>query len=272
MSYATQEASIQSAGPIFGYEFLQADQAWRFTNNHDPVTVNTHEWTPAAISHSEVTQSSEINRDALSLTFPRTNEFARQFLTDLIDVVTTVTIWRGHPDDGEYVAYWKGRVAAATASGQTIRVECESVFTSLRRPGLRARYQRTCRHSLYGRGCNLDIALFATATTASAISASGTVITVAAASSQADGWWFGGILKYGNAMRMIVAHAGTSITISRPIDGLAADIADGGASVSIHPGCNRSMQICAEKFNNLDNYGGFPWIPTKNPMGGSSIV
>lgn len=267
MSYAAVDVTVQGGQPIFLYEFVQPGETWRFTSSPVPVSHAAQTWTPEAIIHSDVTQSSELNKDAVTLTFPRTNTFAQQFLTEMQDAVTQVTIWRGHPDDGEFVAYWKGRVAAGSASGQAIRVECESIFTSLRRPGLRARYQRTCRHSLYGRGCRLTLATFATASTVSTISADGMTMTIPAASSQADGWWFGGILKFGDIMRMIIAHSGTSITISRPIPGLIAT-----SAVSIHPGCDRSRGTCLTKFNNLDNYGGFPWIPLKNPMGGSSIV
>jgi len=42
--------------------------------------------------------------------------------------------------------------------------------------------------------------------------------------------------------------------------------------VKIYPGCDRVRATCESKFDNLDNFGGFPWIPTKNPFGGSSIV
>jgi hypothetical protein len=31
-------------------------------------------------------------------------------------------------------------------------------------------------------------------------------------------------------------------------------------------GCDHSVSTCAARFGNLANYGGFPFIPTKNPF------
>lgn len=272
MSYIGQENSVSDGSPIYLYEFVQQSTVWRFTSNHKEQTLLGETWEPEAISHSEISQSSEMSKDAVTLSFPKTNAFAKLFLSEFIDAITQVTIFRGHTNDGEFVTYWKGRVSVGSIKGQTVKVECESIFTSLRRPGLRARYQRTCRHSLYGQGCGLAMATHQLAGVVSSISPSGTTLVIAAASSQADGHWFGGILKFGNVLRMIIGHSGTSITVSRSVPGLADAIIAGTADIFLHPGCDRLRTTCSIKFNNIDNFGGFPWIPLKNPMGGSSIV
>jgi len=41
--------------------------------------------------------------------------------------------------------------------------------------------------------------------------------------------------------------------------------------VSAFPGCDKSIGICQAKFNNHQNYGGFPHTPTKNPFDGTPI-
>jgi hypothetical protein len=46
----------------------------------------------------------------------------------------------------------------------------------------------------------------------------------------------------------------------------------GSQTVNLYPGCNKSMDHCINRFDNILNYGGFPWIPGKNPFGGTSIV
>ncbi|MCP3868314.1 MAG: hypothetical protein GY703_09520, partial [Gammaproteobacteria bacterium] len=52
---------------------------------------------------------------------------------------------------------------------------------------------------------------------------------------------------------------------------LVAAAGPGGLAITLYPGCAHNPTACAA-FGNLDNYGGFWWIPGKNPMGGSSIV
>jgi hypothetical protein len=41
---------------------------------------------------------------------------------------------------------------------------------------------------------------------------------------------------------------------------------DKATTVSIVKSCNKSTQACETIFNNLPNYGGFPYIPSKNPV------
>lgn len=273
MTYLSQESSKTSGKPVFLYEFVQGSLSWFFNSSADTIIWNTKTWLPNSISHSDVTQSNELSKDNLSLKFSRLDTFANQFMGYAPDQVTSIIIRRGHINDGEFVVYWRGRVVGSKASNNTIDIECESIFTSLRRPGLRARYQRTCRHALYSSGCNLSKDSFVSTGLVSALS--GATITVPAIAGADAGWWLGGIVGYGVNLRLISGHSGGVITMSRPIDALSDAFALYGSNsqtVSIYPGCDRTRGTCGSKFANSLNFGGFPWIPTKNPLGGSSIV
>lgn len=266
MSFWPFELSWHNASPVEIYEFV-AGTTTRYTNRGADVTHGGHTWAAVPIRRDEIRQSAELASNRIQLELPRTNAFAAQFIGYPQDLIATLTIWRGHASDpdGEFVAYWKGRVVAAKAQGSTIRLECEPVFTSLRRPGLRARYQKQCRHTLYGTGCNLDKAAFAIAATAGAVS--GAALTVAAAAGYADGWFAGGMVGYGGVLRLVTAHAGSALTLMRPFADLTA-----GAAITLYPGCDRTLTVCDARFGNRLNNGAFPYLPDKNPMGGSSIL
>jgi hypothetical protein len=45
-----------------------------------------------------------------------------------------------------------------------------------------------------------------------------------------------------------------------------------GNAFEAFAGCDRSFSTCQSKFGNSLNFGGFPWIPPKNPFAGDSIV
>jgi hypothetical protein len=195
------------------------------------------------VAHSDVVQTSEIERGRLELTWPLSHPFARRFLAPLGNTPLTLTLFRGHEQVlGETVAHWKGRVVGAEVEGVRILLSCESVFSTLRRAGVRAKYQRLCRHALYGRGCGLDIALHWQTGTATAVS--GNAVTIPEVAGLPDGWCRGGVLRYG----------------ALPV------------FVDIAPGCDLRAATCAAKFGNLPNFGGFPEIPGRNPFGGGSIV
>ena len=38
--------------------------------------------------------------------------------------------------------------------------------------------------------------------------------------------------------------------------------------ITLSRGCSKTVSDCKNKFNNISNYGGFPYIPAKNPTQG----
>ncbi|MCA9325802.1 DUF2163 domain-containing protein, partial [Candidatus Saccharibacteria bacterium] len=171
MTFIAKDQSVQDGDPVHLISFVQGSLTWRYALVPFTVSALGETWVPSTISAGAVNQTPEMAKNILSMKFPRDHEFARTFLWSPPDQVTSVTMYRGHlgDPDNEYITTWKGRVANARADGDEITLECEHIFTSLRRPGLRARFQKSCRHALYGRGCNLDQETFAVAGTCTAV-------------------------------------------------------------------------------------------------------
>lgn len=286
MTYASIESSVAEGRPYYLYQFVEGEEVWRFTSWAEAWTSAGGggaeiAWEPAAVAHGDIVQTGEIERGRLELTWPLSHPFARRFLAPLGNQAVTLTIFRGHEQvPGETVAHWKGRVVGAEAEGQRILLSAESVFSTLRRAGVRAKYQRLCRHALYGRGCGVDIALRWQAGTVTAVA--GTTLTVPEAATAAEGVYRGGVLRFGTQLGFVIGQTGATLTLARPMPELAAALASpaldpgtGGplpVRVDLAPGCDLRTATCAARFGNLANFGGFPEIPGRNPFGGSSIV
>ncbi|MCA0871383.1 phage BR0599 family protein [Seohaeicola saemankumensis] len=282
MTYDLLETSTAEGRPLFLYRFAEGSEIWRFTSRATDWVVpggtladepDDTTWTASALSHGNVIQSGDPRRVDLGLTFPLSDAFARRYLGPRGSAITTLTIFRGHeqvPD--ELVAHWKGRIVSARVEGVRITLQAESLFTAMRRQGVRARYQRLCRNVLYAGGCGLDIADFLVSGTATA--RSGLQITVPEAAEQPDGWYRGGVLRHAGVPGFIIGHVGTTLTLAGRMPGLETEIDDPGvtANVEIAPGCDLRRDTCTGRFGNLLNFGGFPDIPGRNPFGGSSII
>lgn len=223
-----------------------------------------------AIGRSEVESKNELSRANLELSMNIDNPIAQRYMNTVVDSVVSLTVFT--QTDTTMVVSWKGRLASVKPDTSTVKLIFESIFTSLRRPGLRRRYQRNCSHVLYGRGCKLDKEDFAIDGTASAVA--GATVTVAAAASASDGWFTGGMLKAPDGtLRFIISHVGNQIGLIRPIDSLTqAIIDDGPQAVRLYRGCDRTRGTCDTFFDNLLNNGSFPFIPTRNPFNGSSFA
>ena len=282
MSYNDKEVSGFGGSPYFLYEFNTSEGTHRYTSTSGEVEWDGQLWAPLAIKHSEVKQSDEMSKNSIKITIPLSSSLAGLFYGWSPDQVVTLTLRRGHFSETEVRVYWKGRITSHKVRGKNLELSVESVFTSMRRSGARARFQRSCRHALYGRGCKVDKNLFAVSDYIGSIS--GLTLDIPSAGSKANGWFTGGMIELPDgSLRMIVSHVGSSITISRASKYLEDNYINsgygnsygnfyGGLRVTIYPGCDRTIATCRDKFNNLDNQGGFKWIPSKNPMGGSSIV
>jgi uncharacterized phage protein (TIGR02218 family) len=282
MSYDQLETSTAEGRPYFLYLFAEGATFWRFTSRAVDWTAPAGAivgepgetvWTASALSHGSVVQSSDPRRVDLSLTFAISDPYARRYLGPRSRAVTTLTIFRGHEQvPMEVVAHWKGRVVSARTEGPRIILRCESLFTAMRREGVRAKYQRLCRHALYAGGCRLDIEAFFVTGTATARAS--LQITVPEAAAQPNGWYRGGVLRHGGLLGFITGHSGSTLTLSGRMPDLETAIDDPAITpaIDLAPGCDLRRDTCNAKFANLLNFGGFPDIPGRNPFGGLSII
>lgn len=274
MSYADFEYSAQNGDPVFRYQFDLDGEIYRRTSEANIVLDSAGSWMPSPITPSEFSQTNELAKDPLKLTMPRDDAFAELFIGGVPEQITTVTVFRGHQGDTaeEFRLYWKGRVVGVGQENDAVVLECENIFSSVKRPGLIERYQKTCRHALYHRGCNLNDYDFATIATATAISGKTITVEDADDSNTNLGYFTGGIIETESGeRRYITKHDQSQITLLSPIASLTETLSDSAsvATVTLYPGCDRSRTTCKEKFDNLDNYGGFSWIPSKNPFANS---
>jgi uncharacterized phage protein (TIGR02218 family) len=177
----------------------------------------------------------------------------------------SLTVFRAHLGDDEYITHWRGRVMSSSWRGSECTINCEPVFTSLQRAGLRMVYQRQCRHALYSPGCGVDKAAFAVPGTVDTAVANQVFVTAAAAF--ANNYFTGGMLTTAEGSRLIVEHIGTSLTLITPLTVLT-----GGTPLTLYPGCDHTLDTCTNKFSNSLNFGGQPWLPLKNPFSGDAVM
>lgn len=270
MTYDASERSYQSGAPVELYEFGRASQVWRYNSSNDTVTIDGLTYTAASIRRSGIEATQERARSAIKLYTPRNFEIADLFrITPPTDVIS-LTIKRYHRGDESVVVIWSGRVVNCDWSGSEAAINCEPVSTSMRRTGLRRIYQRQCPHVLYGDACALQKDDYKVTGAVDAIS--GNTISVSECGAEADNYFAGGFVELsvgsgGIERRFITANTGAVLTLSKAF---GSDL-EVGASVNVYPGCDHTLNTCKNKFSNLVNYGGFPFIPTKNPFDGSPV-
>lgn len=257
--------------PIELYKFYNNSGSWFYTSADHDVVFEGNTYTSTTISRSEIEAKASVRRENLDITVAVNNPMGKDFMQYIPDSVTFVVLYI-QSNVGTFIG-WKGRLQATSPNKSTIKLTCESIYTSMQRVGLRQQYQRGCRHMLYdATGCRVDKNTHLV--NAIVISCSAFRITFSA-SVGAIGFYTGGVIEYNGALRAIINHDGeNTIDINDQFPALVKALVDnpGGVSVKLYPGCDRSKEMCTNRFGNFANFGGFPDIPLRNPMDGNSIV
>ena len=259
------------------YRIVIGARVWTLTSGDTDVehpsgpggTMELYVATP--MGRGGITVKSEMAKANLEVRIPLGHELAVLLLGSWLEQICTLTVFRKRQSGTSTI--WKGRLTGTPPDDTHLKLTFESIYTSMRRPGLRARFQKSCRHPLYGRGCNLNAEDFAHAATLSSID--GLTLTVPEAAAEVDSFFAGGMVKAPDGTLTYVAqHSGDQLVLNRVSGALTIPFAvEGpGMAITIYPGCPHDYASCEAKFANDDNYGGFDYIPSKNPMGGSSIV
>lgn len=278
MTYTAKETGRLSGNPLYLYRFTRGGINYDYCNQPEDQVVTSPvaaTFAASSLSHGKTYIGPKSAKNKVVFVFPTSDAFAYTFIEkQSYPQVTTITIWRGHFDDGanEFVIEFSGRVKLGSPdSAGKIKLTCISEAALLEEAAFGVFIHRTCRHPLYGLGCDLDIALFRDTATVTAVN--GNVLTITEGSEQSDGFYITGRFEYDGVSAFITGHTGDLITVRNVPPGLADEVtASGFAVATFARGCNRSFAVCRDIFANELNFGGFQAFPVEDPFNDGSIV
>lgn len=264
MTYATLDASIDDGKPFYLYLITKGSTTYRYTSKEVSVTYDSQTWEPTTVSHDDVVQTRTLERLTMPLSFPRTHPLVTEANNLNNPYPMNLTIYRSHidPDTNGVAVSFKGRLISSNVSGQESTLNFENLASTMKRAGLRARFQKLCRHALYSTGCGVNIADYYQTVTVSAIS--GRTVTVSS-HGQEDGYFTGGLVNVSGSFGYIESQTGDDLILKIVPQNLTVS-----SSIQIAPGCSLNVQTCQNKFNNTLNFGGYPYSPDDNIFKGFS--
>ncbi len=166
---------------------------------------------------------------------------------DQDQLIGTITLFKGFVSEIDPI----GRISAS------LYVKSLTELLSVQWP--RMTYQSQCVWRLYDIGCTANRTTF---TVSGNISANGNTTFFSTDLGQANNYFDLGVIRFTSGNNLDVArtiktfYAG-NIAIAFPLQ--YAPVAND--TFQIYPGCDRQQSTCANKFNNANNFRGFPFIP-----------
>jgi uncharacterized phage protein (TIGR02218 family) len=264
VSYADYEASPQAGRPVELYLFTIGATVYRYTSAEDEYTFGAQVYYPRQIDRSSPVLTSEDKQQALEVTLPATDDVAARFVGVAPGIPMTLSVVRVHRDDPDQEAQliWEGRITGAVfqKDATVISLQCLTKESAFSRTIPKFKFSGLCNHMLYDSSCGVLKASFQFDGTVSAVGLRSVTVPGLAAAKGA-GWAVGGYLATADDSRMVIAQVGDVLTLFLDF---AVNVL--GSSVSVYAGCDHLVATCLGKFSNVVRFGGFPYVPERNPF------
>lgn len=234
----------------------------------------------ANVGHGEHGLKAEFDKQPLTLMVTTSNQQLAAYFATAAATRISVAIMRLNSEKlrtGEVLDYAadcfllnSGLLGAIAFEGQLISAEVipEPFGANANVP--RHYFQRTCGHVLgHPKTCKVDLAAFTHAGTIDEVAPGQKMVTVSFTppGGVADYFRAGVLIHNPTGQRAGIewsdgAGAGGKVRLKLSFWNLAFTPGD---TISAVAGCRHTVEDCETKFSNLPNYGGFPYVPTRNP-------
>lgn len=284
MSYEALDESVQDGQPVELFKFENIEDSFFYTSGENAVLFDGDNYIPVALSRTEPTRENLQATESMTLQMPSSDAFVRRYVLTTPATQDRLTIFQFHSTDTptpEVIVFFSGSVATVSHAGGLATVSLVPNGVVLRKTIPRQTCRSLCNHFLFDGRCQVNKGQFSINGLISGISVDGRAITVScgtnivpdtglqmSAQLATDSSFFdlGIIARGGVELKMIEIAAdltGNTVLLNLNVPFQTIQIND---SVSLAAGCDHQAPTCISKFDNIPRFGGFPFVPGKNPF------
>lgn len=267
MTYDAYEISTEAGRPVEVFRFQIGATSYYYTSAEDTVTLSGQDYDPVQIRRDDSADGPDKRDYDFQVVLPTSDEVAQFFVGTLPGNRVRLTVSRFHRDDTptpQVVVVFDGYVQGATFARamKECTLTARPLLAGLGRTAPPRTYQSECNHELYNPAtCKADDTNPAFRASAKGVTAQvGNVLTVTGLGAYSAGWFTGGYVEAigSSDFRMILDDDGAgNLTLLLPF-------AVTPSTVNVFAGCDHSIATCKAKFDNILNFGGFAFVPTRN--------
>lgn len=285
------EDSRETITPIYCYSIRQpgANESFYLTSWPDPISIagipaswdadDPQVFVPAQIQHGEISRKDGIDRTTfdVNVALKSTDELSRYTLFGAIPKIK-IDVFRISPGPvyaGDPAIFGRdtsiiqsGVIADFSTEGSIMRAVCcpEPFLTGHQVP--RCRFTRTCNRKLYGTDCGVDREDFKLEANILSMDYTGRTLVISGQRPLTDpeDYFRQGYLEHAptgtkhSIFRSEYQGTDTRIFLHQWFPDFAINDV-----VTAFAGCRHTADDCKNKFDNVANFGGFPFIPNVNP-------
>ncbi len=259
MTFESLETSMAGGSRIELYTLAIGSVIYRMHNSVElTITESGDIYHRTQVSRGPVATGQE----SLDITLPGSHEFSLKFAEIAPGQAASLTIrayHRADPSDVRVIYMGVVRSVAFTSSMAFSKLALIPINEAFDKEMPERTFQAACNNVLFDVDCKVSAGLWSYVDAVTAIVDN--VVTInGLAAAKGSGWATGGYVAYGVLdYRLILTQTADDLTLVLPFH---EDVL--GQDVTVYAGCAHSIGVCASKFGNAINYGGHPYVPTKN--------
>lgn len=258
MAFADDDKSVSDSAPIELYDFtVTGTTGYRYTSlDIDYVFASNTYLATKPIARSSAPVSATNTAQEMTIELPASTDLIKDNAFNVFPAVMSVVCTIVQPVSLQSQILWQGTVNQISIDARTARLRVPALIDdALAVVAPSVYFQAQCNHRLFDDGCSLNQAGFQYTTTVSTIADK--VLTVGSIFANPDGYFKSGkIIRVSDGeQRLIKSQVSTTIEIGTAFRNLTL-----GDSVTIVAGCDHLAKTCRDKFFNIENYGGHPFM------------
>lgn len=260
MTFPAEEISQESGSRVELYSLSVGTETFRMHDSiEDTISyLGDQYFKTSAVSRGHI----RTGQEHLTIKLPGSHTFSSKFTTIAPGQTATLTIFayhRGDPSDVRVIYKGVVRSVAFTKGMAESALSVVPISEAFDKEIPQRTYQATCNNVLFDADCKVSSGSFTFNGTVTVIN--GNLITVPGlTAAKGNGWSTGGYVSFGTAdYRLILSQDSDVLTLVLPF---FSDVLN--QTVAIFAGCDHSITTCNSKFSNAANFGGAPYVPTKN--------
>jgi uncharacterized phage protein (TIGR02218 family) len=261
--YIAKEEATQRRPAELYHMWRDGGEHWRYTSGDTTVTYDGEDYVPAALERSQVRYDSGLETVTMSIKAAYVMDTVLQYISTNPVEILWISVMKLHRDQIplEVDVVFIGQIKDVSFKGIQANIVCVGFDYFLKQTVPRWRYQLTCNHILFDSKCSLIKADYKVSAVVT-LDATKTIISSATFgdSEFGDNYFTRGELVFGVESRTVVSHIGFDITLMYKMKEL-----EDNDTVDVYPGCDKRLETCRDKFDNIGNSLAFPFIPLENP-------
>ena len=243
------------------YAFDDGETISRYTTYQDTISYGGFEYKSAHIKRGPINRNTTFEAVTCQITAPLEEKLTK-YIANYPVMPTRVTITRGLVSsfDAQCIVVFTGIIKRVQIEGIYAVAECTSMGSILDSVWPRDIHSSFCQNTLFDSRCGLASSDYQLNFTVQSLTGKGGLVSTDIGTN--GSLYTGGYVVYLKDFRWITLGETNTFNLHVPFDAAVQP----GVVLRAYQGCSKSAVDCKNKFNNISNFNGCPYIPSDNPV------